>query len=181
MTLTRSSPRRWGAAHLSIDNLTAGWMAPQSAPGAYSWGTANRAIYVPVRVSRVCVVKEMGPVFNTASAANQFDIGLYDAAGTRLVSTGARNVQDFGGSAVSGADVTDTTLQPGLYYIGLNHSSATGDQLLMYGLAAPIPVALGVLTEALGSVTLPATATWTVDQTLAQVPVVAALIVTELG
>jgi len=144
---------------------------------ASAWGTANRALYVPVRVPRACVVKELGFAAETTGTGN-VDVGLYDAAGTRLVSTGS--TAKIVTQAIQAIDVTDTPIQRGLYYLGLNNDTTT-DTFASSALAAPIGAALGVLAEALGSVTLPATAAWAIDNTVAFIPVVTALLVTEVS
>lgn len=176
--LTRPVTGMWAGSHHSIDNLTGGWMAYQGQPTtSFAWGVQYRAIYVPIRIPRQVVVLELGYTSNTVGTGD-VDVGIYDAEGTRLVSTGS--TAKIATASTHAIDVTNTTLQPGLYYLGLSNSTTT-DTFSTYSVAAPIPSALGILTETLGSVVLPATASWSVNQTLANIPIVTALLVTEVS
>ena len=161
----------------SIDNLTGGWMAFQESPNtATAWGTQYRAIYVPIRVVDRCVVRKLG-FASAAAAAGNVDVGLYDANGARLVSSGPTTKT---GTGVQVVDVADTTIGPGLYYIGLNNDTTTDTVTALAG-TAPVPAARGVLTETLGGVALPASASWAVDNVLSFIPIVTALLVTEVS
>lgn len=176
--LAQLSSAQWAESHLSIDNLTGGWMTYQSsAATSTAWGTANRAIYVPIRVPHRITVKELGYVCNSTATGN-IDIGLYDSAGTRLASTGS--TAKANSTKTVALDVTDTTIGPGLYYVALNNDTTT-DTFYCFSDTAPNPAARGILTQAVGAVTLPATATWALDQTLAFIPLLSALPVTELA
>jgi len=74
---------------LGMDTLVGGWLSGQDQFGtSTAWGTANRAIYVPVRVPRPQTVRSLGYLSNTTGTGN-CDIGLYAPNGTRLVSTGS--------------------------------------------------------------------------------------------
>jgi len=168
-----------GVPYHSIDNLTSGWMSYQAQPSSTgsAWGTQYRAIYVPIRVTAACVVLKLG-YLSAATGTGDMDLGLYNSAGARLVSTGT--ITKDNSSAVVGVDITDTTISPGLYYLALNNASTT-DTYCATALSAPIPCAYGVLVEELASVTLPATASWTVGQTLSFIPILSALLVTEVA
>jgi hypothetical protein len=156
-------PRYWH----SIDTLTHGPLAPQAASASGAWPTADLAIYVPVAVERRVIVKQLWFASQTTGTGN-YDIGLYDAAGTKVLSRGSTAK---GATAIEVVwDCTDTTIGPGIYYLALNCSNAT-DTFQRFAPAAPICAALGIYTEAVGSVTLPATATFAVNQTLAYIPI----------
>ena len=129
------------------------------------WPAANLAIYVPVCIPVPVVVRKLGIV--VATAAGNFDLGIYTSSGTRLISTTSTVMA--GASTEQFVDITDTTLGIGLYYLAAccDDGAATVNRVAP---AAPIPLSLGVLTEALGSVTLPATATFAANQTLAYIP-----------
>lgn len=141
------------------------------APGSAAWPTQYKAIYVPIRVKKRMVIVKLG-IANGATASDNLDLGLYDAVGTRLVSTGS--TAQSGTTTEQVIDVTDTTIGPGLYYLAACFSGTTGT-VFRLSHAAPYYLSIGVLSETLGSVTLPATATWTADQALAYYPVVFAL------
>jgi hypothetical protein len=178
MSLSSVAQVPWASPRHAIDTWTDSWAAWFIATSSVvAWGTANRAIYVPVRVPRRCVVRELGAINGTTGAGNS-DIGIYDASGVRLASTGS--TAKTAATEVQAIDVTDLTIGPGLYYMALNNSTTT-DTFGAVSWAAPYPAAAGVLTEALGSVTLPATATWAVDNTLTFIPGITALFVTEVS
>lgn len=83
---------------------------------AQAWPAANDAIYVPIRVREVCTVYRMSCGTGTATTGN-FDLGLYDWSGNRLVSTGS--TAKTTASAERLVDVTDTTILPGRYYLAM--------------------------------------------------------------
>ena len=179
MTLTLPASGLMAGLRFTVDTINDSWMPWLTAPaGGQAWGTANRAIYIPVRFPTSGVVKELGYVAEGSAATGNIDIGLYDASGTRLCSTGSQTKALSDTVAVF--DVTDTTVQRGLYYLALNNSTTT-DTFYADIPAAPNLAARGVLTEAVGAVTLPATATWALNQTLALFPVIVALMVTEVS
>lgn len=78
--------------------------------------------------SRTLVVAKIGFVVTTAATANDsVDVGLYDAAGTRLVSSGATAAKVNGSTGKQTIDVTATTLQAGVaYYAGLAYGAVGG-------------------------------------------------------
>jgi hypothetical protein len=88
-----------------------------------AWPSANLAIYLPVEIYRPVTIVKMG-VNNGTTVNGNFDLGLYDANGVRLVSSGS--TAQSGASALQTVDITDTLLMPGLYYMGMASSSATG-------------------------------------------------------
>jgi hypothetical protein len=54
-------------------------------------------------------------VLNGATASGNMDVGIYDYAGTRLVSSGS--TAQSGTSAFQDFDITDTLLGPGIFYL----------------------------------------------------------------
>jgi hypothetical protein len=83
---------------------------------------ANDAICVPFRVPYPVTVEKVAMGTGTGTG-NNFDIGVYNEAGTLLVSTGATARP----AATTGlvVDVTDTVLNPGLYYMALASDSTS--------------------------------------------------------
>lgn len=143
--------------------------------GSGSWPTADLAIYCPVRVFERVVVRALY-VANGSSVSGNFDLGLYNSGGTRLVSSGA--TAQSGTSSEQVVDVTDTTIGPGIYYVAMTLDNTTGT-VLRDNDAAPLDAALGLYTEQLGTGgTLPTTATFAVPQTLAYLPSIGMLIET---
>src|SRR4051794_4906204 len=76
----------------------------------------NQAKYVPVLLTVPVVVTKLAWL-NGATLGSNIDVGIYDDNGLRLVSSGA--VAQSGVSAVQVADITDTPLGPGCYYLAL--------------------------------------------------------------
>lgn len=178
MSLARLASAQWTGASHSIDTLRDSWMTSLTALNtSTAWGTQYRAIYVPIRVPIRVTVLELGVVTSNTATGN-IDIGIYDAVGTRIVSTGS--TAKSATLAVQAVDVTDTVIGPGLYYLAVNNDTTT-DTFYCVSDAAPIAAAYGCLTQTLEAVTLPATAAWAVDQALAFVPIISALLVTEVS
>lgn len=102
-----------------------------SAPSSGTWeagGGANRAVYVPIVIPSVCVVRRVWWVNGSSvSATYNIDVGVYADAGgipgAKLVSSGS--TAQGTASNVQFADVTDTTLSPNLYWLAIACSSAS--------------------------------------------------------
>jgi hypothetical protein len=86
-----------------------------AAAASSAWPAANRALFVPFRVPVPVTVYKMA-VGAGATAAGNFDVGIYDSIGNRLVSIGATAK---GASVEHILNITDTLLLPGLYYMGM--------------------------------------------------------------
>ncbi len=131
-----------------------GRSANNSTPASQAWLAANEAIYVPIFFTDPCIVYRVG-VGAGGTAGGNFDIGLYDMAGTKLQSTGTQ-VRTL--SAFNQVDWTDLTVFPGWYYAALSADSTAN-----YSGVAPaagLCEAAGVCKQAT-AFTLPATATLT--------------------
>jgi hypothetical protein len=135
------------------------------------WPTANLAIYVPVIVATTVIVRKLW-FGSAATGTGNVDMALYDGAGAAVVS--ATNAAKEAAIGIQSFDVTDTTIGAGLYFLGLASDSGT-DTFMRAAPAAPLPLSTGILTES-SAYPLPATATWTANQTLAFVPAVGMLI-----
>lgn len=125
-----------------------------------AWPSASLAIYIPFRSAIPVLVTHM-LVLNGSTVNGNVDIGIYDTAGTRLVSTGA--VAQSGVSTVQSIDITDTLIGPGQFYLAMSHSSGTATTLRM-PITADFLRVFGCAMEA-SAHPLPATATFTtIDQ-----------------
>lgn len=82
----------------------------------------NEGYFYPFRLTEALLVQELF-VINGATASGNLDVGIYDAAGTRLVSSGA--VAQSGTNTPQEFDVTDTQLGPGTFYFGISASLTT--------------------------------------------------------
>jgi len=75
------------------------WRQGTNNQGAATFGTANRAIFFPFYLTEAATFVRAF-VVNGATQSGNIDIGIYDANGIRLVSTG--------GTALSGATTTQS-------------------------------------------------------------------------
>lgn len=117
-----------------------------------AWPLANLAIYMPIYINETVILYEVGFGTGLTSGGN-WDVGIYDTAGTRLQSTGT-TVRTA--SAWNVSNWTDLTLQPGWYYAamsadGTNNYSGVAP-------AAGLCEAMGICEQTTAFV-LPATAT----------------------
>lgn len=123
--------------------------------GAVAWATANKAFYMPFSVDApVTIVKML--VINGATVSGNIDVGIYDRGGARLVSSGS--TAQSGVSAVQEFNITDTVLNPGLYYLACAMDNTTGT-LEMWTPSASLSRSFG-LAEQASAFALPATATF---------------------
>lgn len=115
--------------HLPIIS-TCGWescgdafVTLTSAQASTAWGTANQVRFVPFYItSPIVVVKLLA--HNGSTANGNSDIGIFDTAGNRIVA--GANPTQAGTSQWQEFDITDTPLNPGMYYVGLKNSGTTG-------------------------------------------------------
>lgn len=129
-----------------------------------AWPTANKAIYVPFILHRPQTLYQVGWWNGTAAQAGTREVGIYLPDGTKVISGSATAAtSDF----LQTVDVTDTIVQPGLYFMGMSDSGTA--TVWAYAPAAPLAAAMGVLTQVTAS-PLPATATMAVDNVNAFIP-----------
>lgn len=112
-----------GAVTVMTDELASVGLITSSADTNTAWPTANKALYIPIRITHPCVALRM-LVLNGATASGNMDVGIYDYAGTRLVSSGS--TAQSGTSAFQDFDITDTLLGPGIFYLALALDNTTG-------------------------------------------------------
>ncbi len=123
--------------------------------GAALWPSANLALYFPFRLSAPYVMRTMWWANGTA-VAGSVDAGIYGRDGTKLYSTGL--TAQAGTSTVQSVSLaTPLCLQPDMYYMAMNSSagSATFNRTA-YGVEQS--KSGGFAQQAVGAVTLPATA-----------------------
>lgn len=93
------------------------------APTATTWGTADRAVFMPFRLVHPVIICKLG-WFNGTNTTGDADAGIYSRAGTRIVSTG--QTARSGSPALQLVDTADVCLPPGLYYAALNVAHGSG-------------------------------------------------------
>jgi hypothetical protein len=118
-----------------------------------TWPSANRALFIPWYVQRPVVVTAL-QVYVTTSAAGNLDLGVYDANGVRLVSTGSTAVAAVGVQRVA---VSPTSIPAGKHYLAMS-CSTTSAQFLREA-TQPWTFLTGVQQMA-AAVPLPASATF---------------------
>lgn len=123
--------------------------------GAATWPTANKAIYVPFSVYETLTIARFFWE-NGSPANNNVDVGIYDANGKRLVSSGS--TAQSGASATQSVDTTDLIVSPGLYYIAMAMDGTSG-QTQRWSPSASYTRTLGV-AEQTSAFPLPSTATF---------------------
>jgi hypothetical protein len=172
---------RWALPAHSIDNVWAYGSINTNITNAINtniaWPAANFAIYVPVVVKHMVTVRKLWFSSGTTGTGN-IDMGIYSRAGARVINSGS--IAKGTAATEQVIDITDTLLKPDLYYLALQGSNGT-DTFARMTVAAPAFAATGVRSQAVGSFGLPSTATWTVDQTLAYLPLMGMLLVTEVS
>jgi hypothetical protein len=114
-------------------------------PTSIAWPTANLAMFVPVALSEAITVVKMAWM-NGATVSGNVDVGIYDAAGNRLVSIGSTAQAGVTNSQV--VDVADTLLSAGRYYLGLAMDNITGTMRMSAPDTLGTVKAMGVLQMA---------------------------------
>lgn len=122
--------------------------------GAAAWPAANRAIYIPFYVEHHVTARQM--FWENGGVAGTTDIGIYDVRGKRLISSTATT----NSGSIQIVNITDTDLDPGIYYMGADASTVTTQTYWSGIIQIPNLRMCGVQQEAVGSATLPAQATF---------------------
>ncbi len=120
-----------------------------------TWPTANKAVFIPFRLAQPVLVTKLF-TWNGAAVSGNLDIGIYDASGTKLVSSGS--TAQSGTNALQVIDVTDTWIGPGQFYFALVLDNATGT-IVRNNLGGAIFSQMNGLAEMTSAFPLPATAT----------------------
>ena len=142
---------------LSSESIGPAYMAIGSSVSASAtWTSANRAIYIPFFLEEPIVVVKLWS-FNGATAANNIDVGIYDAVGTKIVSSGS-TVQS-GTSTLQEFDITDTLIGSGMFYLAAAMDGVTGTVFRLSGPGTTRIMQLG-MAEQNTAFALPATATF---------------------
>jgi len=101
-----------------------------------TWFSANDPVAIPFRLSAVAIVDQLGICHGSAAGGN-FDVGVYDAAWTRLVSTGSTLAT--GNNLWQFVNVTDTALNANvLYYLVGARDNVTANRQRSYGISGTV-------------------------------------------
>lgn len=102
----------------SIGGCVAGASLNWGSGGA--WPSANLALFVPFVVEGLALAQKM--LTWVSSASGNVDLGIYDAAGNRLVSIGSTAAS---GTSIQEYNITDLLLARGQYYMALAADNGT--------------------------------------------------------
>lgn len=140
--------------------------------GGIAWPSANMAFFTPVRVPHRMTLTKLG-LFNASVVSGNWDIGIYDPSGRRLVSTGS--TAQSGAYVMQAVDVADSEIGPGLFYFAAVMDNTTSQVYRMVPNNSNVDIVrlLTGCVQMASAFPLPATATFA---TLAYLfsPVVAA-------
>lgn len=119
--------------------------------------TAQLAVYIPMSFPMAVPVKKLWWI-NGSNITSNSDVGIYDSAGNKIVSTGA--IAGGTASQLTSNDVGDLTLPPGEYYFA--GWRATTDRFGLAGGIVHVTMlqAMGVRYEGSLASGLPSTATF---------------------
>lgn len=93
------------------------------------WHTANDPVAYGFALREAAVVTKLGWV-NGSAAGGGVDLGIYDLAWNRLISTGAQT--GAGNGVWQWIDVTDTALAAGRYWLAHSRDNTTANRALRY-------------------------------------------------
>lgn len=120
-----------------------------------AWPAANRAILIPFRLPKPATVYK-ATVGCGATAAGNFDVGVYDEAGNRLVSGGSTGKA---AAAEVNVDLTDTFLGQGFYYMALS-ADGTNNYVALSSAASVYAFKAAGIRQASSAFVLPASITF---------------------
>lgn len=118
---------------------------------------ANRAFYIPFYVESTVTAYKMA--FIVGAQAGNYDVGIYDCSFNRIVSLGSTAVPAAG---LAVADIADTVLVPGTYFMAINLSTVTTLTVNANATAGinVLAAVCGMAVQDVGAVTLPDPATF---------------------
>lgn len=136
-------------------------LAPMNptAPVSTAWPSANLAIFIPFCLGSPVTVCKLAAGAGTTATGN-FDVGIYDSAGNKIVSSGATAK---GSSVEHIIDIADTRIGPGVYYLAMSADGTNNYVMVTPSGSSPVPLQktrlYGVLNMAT-AYTLPGSATF---------------------
>lgn len=154
------SPASHNSIGIAITNLSS-----LGAPASAAWPTAAKAFYIPFALDRAVTLFRVGWHNGSAAQSGTREVGVYSAAGVKIISGSATpatiNVVQF-------VDVTDTILGPGVYYMAMMDAGVI--TTVAWAPVVPQVALMGVYTQTSAS-PLPSTATFAVDNAVTFLPI----------
>jgi hypothetical protein len=92
-------------------------------PSVIHWPTANLAFFIPFPIPEPITITRI--MFCSSNTGANYDVGIYDVFGNRLVSYGSHAKGTTAQCVV--ADIANTALPAGNYYVALVFDNNTGD------------------------------------------------------
>jgi hypothetical protein len=128
-----------------------------TAAGSMTW-VANQAVYMPFSIPWPYPVRRVFWI-NGSTIGSNVDFGIYTLSGTQLFHTGS-TAQSGTSAAQYVAPATPFILAPGAYYFALNCDGTTNRLVGNTASAGTNAGLAGLLSQAVGAIALPATATF---------------------
>ncbi|MCI0408845.1 MAG: hypothetical protein L0191_09820 [Acidobacteria bacterium] len=121
---------------------------------AVAWPSVNDPLAIPFAISSAMTVTHLGWL-NGSAPADNFDVGVYDTAFERLVSTGS--TVRVGANVWQYVNVADTPLVAGRYYLAASSDGVSVNQQLWStaGVLAGVMAFAGIFDSATNSFPLP--------------------------
>jgi hypothetical protein len=119
------------------------------------WPVASKAIFLPVTIDYPITILSLSFLTGANITAN-LDLGIYDFAGNRIVSSGS--VTQPVASTIQVVDIVDTLLNPGYYFLASVFDNIVSNPTA-YGASATSLAHFGVC-EMASAFPLPTTATY---------------------
>jgi hypothetical protein len=142
--------------------------ASAGVPAAATW-TANLAVYIPIAIPWQYPVKRVFWMNGSTVTSAHCDFGIYTPSGNRIYSVG--NTVQAGATAPQYFTPSpDFVLDPGNYFFAWVCDATTNHAFATLLATAGWAQGNGILAQALGSATLPASATFADPGTTAGVP-----------
>lgn len=121
-----------------------------------AWPTASKAFYIPFFVSKQITFTTLFTV-NGATTSGNIDLGVYDANGTKIVSSGS--TAQSGASALQKVTVASTSIGPGIFYLAMSVDNVTATVYRTIG-GQVLRTKMTGMAEQASAFVLPATATF---------------------
>ena len=161
MTVPRPGRIMWSTASLEGCGFELHCIAGGAVLASNNYPAVNMAIFVPFQIAEPVTVVKLW-VRNGTAVAGNLDMGIYLPDGTRVVSKGS--TAQAGIDELQNMDITDTLLQAGNYYLGINSDTSGATQkVYTHNHATTIAgwwAAAGCYQQAVGALALPSTATF---------------------
>lgn len=152
-------------SRLSIGDHISAWGS--AGPASAAWPAANRALYIPFVLAEAVTVLKLFCV-NGGTVSGNLDVGIYNNAGSRLISSGS--TAQAGANAIQEFDIADTVIGPGQFYLAMAVDNVTATVARWQPIGATVLAANVLRTtgmaEQASAFPLPASATLAVVSTM---------------